>query len=171
MRTAPEEVSLDRLTRARAGRRLFFLAVTAFVALGAFGFFGVTTSTTTATGGGYELSVDYASRSRSGLASPLKIEIRRPGGFGRDTVELATTSSYLDIFDQNSIEPEPTESTDDGERVFWTFTVPPGGETLSVTLDVRIEPGVQLATARATTWVLEDGAEPVSVDYSTLVLP
>ena len=171
MRTAPEEVGLDRLARARAGRRLFVAAIAAFIGSGALGLFGVSTSTATASGGGYELSVDYASRTRSGLASPLKIEIRRPGGFPGDTVELATTSSYLDIFDQNSIEPEPTESTDDGERVFWTFQVPPEGETLSVTLDVRIEPGVQLTTARATTSVLEEGADAVSVEYRTLVLP
>ena len=171
MRTAPDEVGLDRLGRARAGRRAFFVAITIFLALGALGAYGVKTSTIDATGGGYELSVDYSSRTRSGLATPFKIEVRRPGGFRRDTLELATTSAYFDIFDQNSIEPEPTESMDDGERVVWTFQVPPEAETLSVTLDVRIEPGVQLTTARGTTSVLEEGAEVTSVDYRTFVLP
>ena len=171
MRTAPEEVGLDRLTRARAGRRAFVVAVTAFLALGAMGTFGVTSSTVEAQGGGYELSVDYASRSRSGLASPFKIEVRRPGGFQSDTVELATTSSYLDAFDQNGIEPEPSESFDDGERVVWTFQVPPEAETLAVTVDFRVEPGVQLTTVRGTTAVLEEGTDVASVSYRTFVLP
>lgn len=171
MLTAPEDVGLDRLGRARAGRRAFFIAITIFLALGALGAYGVKTSKVEATGGGYELSVDYSSRTRSGLSTPFKIEVRRPGGFRRETVELATTSSYFDIFDENSIEPEPSESVDDGETVIWTFQVPPEGESLSVTLDVRIEPGVQLTTARGTTSVLEEGAQVTSVDYRTFVLP
>jgi hypothetical protein len=81
---------------------------------------------------------------------------------------VATTTSYLEMFDENGRNPEPAESTTDGARTIWTFD-PPEGDTLVVWLDTRVEPGVQWRR-RATTTV-STGAESVSVEYTTWILP
>ena len=161
---------MARLRRARGGRRAFFLAISAFLALGALGRYGVREAESSAAGGGYELSVRYATTSRGGLATPWSLEVRRPGGFQADTVTVATTSSYFDIFDENGIDPEPAESTSDGERTLWTFAAP-DGDTLSVSFDGRIEPGVQLQGAEGATAVVEGGLDVASVSYRTFVMP
>lgn len=169
--TAPSPADMGTLRRGRWGRRAFFVAITGFLALGALGRYGVRTAEVTSAGGGYELSLRYAEVSRSGLATPWSLEIRRPGGFDAGTVTVATTSSYFDIFDENGVDPEPSESTSDGQRTIWTFTTPPGGDTLSVSFDARIEPAVQWQGADATTSVVGDGTDVASVSYRTFVMP
>ena len=171
MRTAPSETGLHRLLRARWGRRAFFIGTSLFLLLGALGVFGVRMAEVSGTGGGYEVTVTYAEVSRPGLATPWEVEVRRPGGFGAETLRLATTSTYFDIFDENGLDPTPMEATSDAERTIWTFTTPPAGDILTASFDARIEPAVQLTTAQATTAVL-DGAEAVaSVSYATFVMP
>lgn len=171
MNTAPDEVGIATLARARWGRRIFVVALAGFLALGALGVYGVRTTDVSARGGGYELSVHYARVSRGGLATPWSVEVRHPGGFPRDTVTLATTASYFDIFDENGLDPDPAEAVSDGERILWSFTTPSDGDTLTVSFDARTEPAVQLATAKATTSILVDDAPVVSVDYRTFVMP
>ncbi|MBW3581441.1 MAG: hypothetical protein KY431_10435 [Actinobacteria bacterium] len=99
MSTAPHAFGPERLRRARWGRRAFFVAITLFLALGALGRYDMWMGEASGTGGGYELTVRYAEVSRPGLATPWSLELRRAGGFGTDTVSVATTSSYLDIFE------------------------------------------------------------------------
>ena len=171
MSTAPPAADLGRLRRARWGRRAFFVAITTFLLLGALGRYGVRTAEVTGEGGGYELRVLYPEVSRPGLATPWSLEVRRPGGFDDGTVTVATTSSYFDIFDENSLDPEPSESTSDGERTYWTFTTPPAGDTLSVSFDARIEPAVQWQSAEATSSVVVEGVDVVSTGYRTFVMP
>ena len=142
-----------------------------FLALGALGFYGVRTRTTTASGGGYELSVRYASVSRPGLATPWSFEVTRPGGFP-DGLTVAVTSSYFDAFDENGLGPAPVEESTDGELTIWRFG-PSAGDTLSVSFDARIEPGVQLTTVKGRLEVLAGATGPtaVGVDFSTFVMP
>ncbi len=118
--TEPEPTDIPRQKRARAGRRVFVVLLGLFLLLGALGVYGVRTKTATAAGGGYELSVDFASISRPGLATPWAFEVRRPGGFP-DGVTVAVTSSYFDVFDENGLGPAPAEETTDGDLTIWRF--------------------------------------------------
>jgi hypothetical protein len=142
-----------------------------FLLLGALGFYGVRTRTATASGGGYELSVRYASVSRPGLATPWSFEVTRPGGFP-DGLTVAVTSSYFDAFDENGLGPAPVDESTDAERTIWRFG-PSAGDTLSVSFDARIEPGVQLTSIKGRVEVLtgRSGPPAVGVDFSTYVMP
>ncbi len=168
--TDPGQPPLERIRRARMLRRIFFTALCGLLLLGLLGVFGPRTSEVSAQGGPYELTVTYANVSRPGLASVWSVEIRRQGGFD-GPVTLATTSDYFDIFDENGLDPDPSTATTDGKRTIWKFEPPDEGDTLVVSFDARIEPGVQGKSAKGTTSVLEAGQPVVSVDYRTMVTP
>ena len=168
--TEPDPTDIPRQKRSRAGRRVFVAALGVFLLLGALGFYGVRTTSASAAGGGYELSVDYASISRPGLATPWAFEVRRAGGFP-DGVTVAVTSAYFDVFDENGLGPAPVDETTDGDLTIWRFG-PTASETLSVSFDARIEPGVQLTTAKGELSVLGlNGRPAVTVEFKTFVLP
>jgi hypothetical protein len=169
--TAPAPTDLGRQARARLGRRLFVAVLALFLLLGALGFYGVRTETATATAGGYELSVRYASISRPGVATPWSFEVRRSGGFP-DGLVVAVTSSYFDAFDENGLGPAPEEEGADEERTIWRFA-PSTSETIAVSFDARIEPGVQLTTIKGELAVLAGPTGPpaVSVGFKTFVVP
>ena len=168
--TDPERVPEARIRRWRSLRRLFFVGLCLFLGLGLLEVYGVRTSETTATGGGYELTVSYAKVTRPGLATPWSVEVRHPGGFD-GPVTVTTTSDYIDAFDENSLDPEPSSVTTDADRIIWEFEPPSEGDTLTVSLDARMEPGVQLERVTGVTEVLEQDEPVVSVRYRTWVMP
>lgn len=169
--TAPEETDAHRQVLSRLGRRVFVAVLAAFLALGALGLLGVRTTSATAAGGGYEVTVTYARISRPGLATPWSFEVRRPGGFPQG-LTVAVTSKYFDAFDENGLGPAPVEERTDEERTIWTFGPSPS-ETLSVSFDARIEPGVQLTTLKGELSVLVGASDPpaVTVAFKTFVMP
>lgn len=142
-----------------------------FLALGVLNLYGVRVETASASGGGLEVAVTYASVTRPGLATPWSLELRRPGGFP-DGVTVAVTSSYFDAFDENGFSPTPVEETDDGRRTIWRFA-PSAGDTLEVSLDARLEPGVQLTRVKGRVEVLAGPGGPpvVGLAFSTFVMP
>ena len=169
--TAPEPTDPARLVRGRFGRRVFFAALALFLLLGLLNVYGVRTRDKTAAGNGYEMTLTYTSVTRPGLATPWAVEIRHPGGFDSGLVTVAVTSSYFDAFDENGLDPDPSRSTSDGERSIWQFE-PPTGDTLTVSFDARIEPGVQLTRLKGEVAVLGPaGDATVSIDFSTFVMP
>jgi hypothetical protein len=166
--TAPGESDLGRSRRARALRRTFLALLAVFLLLGATGTLGVRTGHTTATGGGYELTVTYGKVSRPGLPTPWSFEVRRPGGFD-GPVTVTSTSKYLDLFDENGFDPQPSKATSTQDLVIWEFDPPPG-DTLTVSFDARIEPSAQWGRSGETA-VLEDGKPVVIARYRTWILP
>lgn len=167
--TIPAEIPPGRLRRARLARRAFLAAVVVVVVLGAAGVFGVRTGTAEATGGGFELELRYPSVARPGLAVPWSVTVRAPGGFDGPVV-LASRSDYLDMFDENSLDPDPESSTSDGERTIWEFAPPEDGDTLEVSLDTRMGPNIHWGR-KGETALLVDGEPVVSVRYRTWVMP
>ncbi|MGQ0519530.1 MAG: hypothetical protein ACT4PX_00080 [Actinomycetota bacterium] len=167
--TVPAEVPLGALRRARMARRAFLTFVAVFVALGAVGVFGVRTGTARSSGGGYTVEVRYPEVARPGLSVPWSVTVHRRGGFD-GPITLASTASYFDLFDENSLDPDPSSSTSDGERVLWEFETPDAGDTVEVSLDTRMGPNVQWG-ARGETAVLVDGEPVASVAYRTWVMP
>jgi hypothetical protein len=169
--TLPPPPDLRSIRRGRFGRRVFTVVLVVFLGLGLLGMYGVRTGSTEARGGGYEITVTYTKITRPGLATPWSVEIRHPGGFGEETITVATLSSYFDAFDENGLDPDPAQSTSDGERSIWKFDPPPG-DVMTVSLDARIEPGVQLTRLKGEVSVLDpSGADVVTARFRTVVLP
>ena len=149
-------------------RRLLVGLLTVIVVAGAAGLFGVRSSEATASGGGWTVSVTYASVARAGLDVPWKVTVRREGGF-RGPIMLAVAADYFDIYESQGLDPEPSAETADGERLYWTFDPPPGDE-LSIDFDAYIQPSSQLGAAGEVT-VLDGGGAVVSVPFRTWLVP
>jgi hypothetical protein len=136
---------------------------------GLIGLLGVRTGSMTAgDDGGLSVRLDYAVATRPGLATPWTLTVERPGGFDHPVV-VATSASYLAAFDINGVSPQPAESTSSaGAAVVWTFA-PPQGDVLVVSLDARLEPGVQWRRQAVTS--VESGGAATELDYTTWVMP
>jgi hypothetical protein len=96
------------------------------------------------------------------------VEVRKRGGFD-GPITLATTGDYLDMFDENGLDPDPSSSTATEDLIVWEFE-PPSGDTLTVSFDARLEPAVQVGRSGETA-VLVDGRSVVRVAYTTRVMP
>ena len=167
--TRPDEAAgLADSRRHRATRRAGFVLLVVVLILGAANVFGPRAVAVTSSGGGFELTVTYASVSRPGLSTPWTVEVRRPGGFD-GPVTIATTGHYFELFDENGLDPDPEAATTDGDLLIWEFG-PPRGDVLTVTFDARLEPASHLRRS-AETSVLVDREAVVSVRYSTVVMP
>jgi hypothetical protein len=165
---AVRDFDIRRLRRARALRRVLLTVLAVFVAAGAAGQLGGRSSAVAARGGGYELRVTYATVARPGRDAGWKVEIRHPGGFA-GPIRLATDSSYLDLFDQSRVRPEPRSSTTDGGSIIWEFD-PPSGDILRVTLEAEFEQE-SMGVHRGATAILGPAGEAVGVGYRSAVLP
>lgn len=160
--------SPERERRGLWGRRAMLAALVAFLALGLAGVFGDREDTVSATAGGWELEVDHPAATRSGLSVVWRIAVRHAGGFDRP-VQLATSAGFIELLDEDAIEPMPSSATADGDRVIWTFDPPPG-EELVVRVDARVDPS-RRGRAEATTSVLDGGRPVVSAGYAMRVFP
>ena len=166
--TSPDPTPLDRLRRARTGRRALVAGLAVILVLALSNLLGMRTESVTATGGGYRLSVTYGSISRPGLATPWGIEVHHPGGFD-GPITIATTRRYLMLFDHNVFYPDPSSVTATRDQLIFEFDPPPG-EVFRVTMDGRIEPTEHVGQASETS-VLVDGLAVVTVSYATRVVP
>ncbi len=166
--TDPPQHPLPRLKRARLARRVIIGALCLFLLAAALGAFGVRTRSVTSTAGDYELTVEYATVTRPGLATPWAIEVVRPAGFD-GPITLAASSAYLDMFDENGLDPDPSKATADGDFVHWEFDPPPA-DTLSVSFDARIEPARQWGRSGVVKLIVDDRVL-TQVTFRTWVMP
>jgi|SRR3954447_17252774 len=166
--TAPPVTELGVLKRARLLRRIGIGAIAAFVLCGAVGLFGIRTATATASGGGYDVSLDYPATDRPGQPIHWVLTVHRVGGF-EGPVDVGITQGYLDLLDLNDIQPQPSDAVSAGPFVVWTFAKPVG-DTLSVSMDALIQLNTQFG-GDATVAVMEHGSPVVEVHYHTWVAP
>jgi len=163
-----------RLRRHRRPHAATTFVLTAIMALGvadAFGVvdvYGVESRRVSASGGGYDLEVQYGAISRPALATPFAITLTREGGFD-GPITLAVDRDYLKLWDENGLVPAPSAESTRGGWVEWEFD-PPDSDTLSVYYDARIEPAAQ-SGASGSVAVLDGGVAVVQVDFETRVLP
>jgi hypothetical protein len=151
------------------GRRAVLAVLLVLVLAGAGGLLGVRTTTGTAEGGGYTLSVEHASVARAGLDVPWQVTVTRAGGLEK-TVTLAVTGDYFDIFETQGFTPDASTSRRDADTLYLTFDAPPG-ETFTVSYDAYIQPSSQRGRS-ATVSVVDATLQPVvSVDIDTALLP
>jgi hypothetical protein len=152
-------------------RRIFMALLAVVVALGLVGLLGVRSRTVTAQSadGQVELSVRYAQVARAGLDVPFRITVRRQGGFTGD-VTVAASNSYLDLFDRNAVEPEPSSATSTEGDIIWRFESPPG-DTLEVSVDMQVQGGRHWGRSGDVTVLDESGQPIVSVGFKTWLVP
>jgi hypothetical protein len=177
--TVPDVDAADQEARSRRGawaRHAFAAALALFLVLALLGAFGVRMGSVAGAGtgaGGDEvtLTVRYAEVSRPGLATPWTATVEATGDAVLPaTVVLETTSAYFDQFDENGLDPEPTEVFQDEEWLSWTFEPPPGTRTLTVVFDARLEPGIRWGRPASTRLIVDDEVL-VHVDYRTWIVP
>jgi hypothetical protein len=131
---------------------------------------GVDEATVTAeSDSGATLSVRHPTVTRPAIASPFEIVVERPDGFDGD-VEIAVDLAYLEVWDLNGVYPSPADERSDGRRIIWTFDAP-DGDVLDISLDARIEPGVQAEKRAGAVSLLEAGEPEVTVRFDTKVRP
>lgn len=152
-------------------RTVSLVFVSAVVLAGLIGLFGVRTETAQNSGNGLTVSVEHASITRAGLATPFSVAIATEDGAPLpEQITTRIDSDYLGMFDENGLDPEPAASYQDGQWTWWTFDVPEGRDELEVSFDVRLEPAVQRGRNGSAT-VEVDGDEMVSVEFATRVMP
>ncbi|HEY3534617.1 MAG TPA: hypothetical protein VGK60_03550 [Pedococcus sp.] len=155
-------------TRAAWGRRAVLLLVLLVVVAALVGLLGVRTATRTASGGGYQLRVDYPAIARPGMDVRWHVEVDHPGGFGKG-VELAVSGKYFDIFESQGMWPQADTMTRDGRYVYLTFA-PPRGDTFMLDFDTYVQPA-SAAGSSARLAVVDAAREQVGVDFSTRLVP
>jgi hypothetical protein len=167
--TVPRDaLSHDEAKKFRALRRVFVGALVLVLLIGTLGLLGVRTATVSTAAQGYELTVTYAQVTRPGLATPFAIEVTNDGGFDSGFT-LETTSSFLDSFDENGLDPEPVETMSDGEWTSWSFDAP-DANVFEFSFDARLEPAVQWKRP-GTTRLLIDDRVVAEVSYTMWVMP
>jgi hypothetical protein len=159
---------MQAVRRSRLGRRILLSLLAIFVLLGASSLLGSHTSTREASGGGYSLKLVYPAVTRPGLAVRWILFVQRRGGF-TGPIDVATTSTYFNLFDFNNLDPLPSKSTTSEDLSIWEFD-PPVGDTLRITFDGRLEPARQHGSV-ATTSILQNDLPVVSIRYQTRVMP
>lgn len=165
----PESSGTDGWERVLRAVSVSSVAVLALLALT--GFLGVRTGTASNSANGYTISVTHASVTRPGLATPFSISIATDDGSPLPAqVTMRVDSGYLEMFDENGLDPTPVTSFSTAKWTLWTFEVPRDEHELNVSFDARLEPAVQWG--RTGSVVAEiDGNEVVTVEFRTWVMP
>ena len=169
IRTLEEHRDEPAVRRARDYRRAGMVAVLLVVLAGLVGLLGIRSATSSATGGGYLLSVTHAQVTRAGIAAPLHIRVQRPGGFD-GPIRLELSESLLERFDFQNFYPNPSAETATGRYLLYEFDPPPG-DRFRLSLDARTAPDQNGSAGRYVVRLL-DGSTPVArVTFRMVVVP
>lgn len=159
-------------------RRLATLALLVLVVAGGVGLMGVRSDTrlTTVTDGDgtWTLAVTYAATARAGWDVPLSIRVTAPGPLAERPVTLTFDRAYLDLFETQGWNPDPSSATGDAERVELEFDTPSDASVFQADFDAYIQPSAQLgASSRIALLIPADGEdqEVAAVDITTTLLP
>jgi hypothetical protein len=167
--TDPKDALSEREARRfRNLRRVGIAFLALLVALGATGVLGQKSRSLSASGRGYTLTVLYPSVVRPGDDVRFEIEVSNPRGFG-DSLSIGLAHHYFDIFDLNSLRPDPDSSSSNGSTLVYTWDSPKG-TSFRFSLDMYAEYGEHLGLS-GTTSVLTGGSPAVTVRYHTRWVP
>jgi hypothetical protein len=152
-------------------RRAFLSLLALIVLLGLLGFLGVKsrTASTRSADGAVNLEVHYAQVARAGLDVPFEIIVHRRAGFDDDVV-ISVSRSYLQMFDRNTMDPEPSSSTTTAQDTIWRFDQPPGN-TFVVSLDMQVQKGRHWGRSGTVAVLGADGAPTAHVTVKTWLSP
>lgn len=152
----------------RWGRRAGLTALLVIVVAGALGVFGVHSRTTSARGGGYQLTVTYPQTARAGLDVPWRALVHHPGGF-TSSLTLAVSTDYFRMFETQGFFPNADSETNDGKFVYLTFARP-DGEDFVLDYDAYIQPSSQLGKS-ATVQLIVHGRTVATATLHTWLVP
>lgn len=162
---------LDRARAGLWGRRATIAVVALLVAAGLLGVLGDRVATATASGGGLDLEVTHSAVTRGGLAVVWEARIATTDGRPLPpSFDVVSTAAWFGLADEHGLDPEPTGSWQDGDRISWTFAPPEGASSLTITFDGRVQPGARWGHPGGTS-VVVDGTPLAEVRYATVVLP
>ncbi len=113
----------------------------------------------------------YGQIVRPGLPAPFTVDGALRAGAAAVGGRAAGDQLYLDVLDENGLDPSPTDTFRDDRDTTWTFAVPDGEDVLVVDFDVRIEPTEQLRRPGATVALLVDGQVVDDVALRSWILP
>lgn len=131
------------------------------------GVFGGRQATVTTSTGPVTVSVEYPQITRPGIEAPLRIEVRRDGGFD-GPVTVAIEGDIFDRLDFHSWFPTPSAERADGRFVIVEFDPPSAGETLVARLDAHAQT-TQWPSAETYTIALPD--DRVEMEIRMWVMP
>ena len=154
---------------ARWGRRAGLTALLLVVLLGAFGFLGVRTGAQSASSQGYTLEVVYPKVARAGLDVQWTARVHRADR-NLDDVTLAITTDYFRMFETQGFYPDASDSTNDGQFVYFTFSKPPAGHDFVLDFDAYIQPSSQIGKS-AEVKLIMGGQEITSTTIRTVLMP
>jgi len=155
--------------RALWGKRVFLSLLLAFALAGLVGALGVRSTSTTGSGEGYELTLRHAAVARAGLDVPWEVTVTKDGGFD-ETLTLAVTGDYFDIYETQGFAPEPAAATRDRDTLYLSFTAPEG-ETFVLAYDAYIQPSSQRGADGSVSVVVDGGERVATVEFETFLLP
>jgi hypothetical protein len=104
------------------------------------GVFGQRPSTSVATAPAASLSVEAPGRLRGGLLAQGRIDVRAHRRIAQPRLVLAR--GWLDGITINTISPQPAAQGDDRGRLVLAYDGLPAGETLTVWIEVQVNPTV-----------------------------
>jgi hypothetical protein len=151
------------------GRRVVMAMLVALMLVGLTGVLGLHTADARAEQDGYQLSVHYATVARAGLDVPWQVTVTSEKGFAQ-TITLAVTAAYFDIFETQGFAPEPSSSVRNGDTLYLTFDAP-AGDTMVVSYDAYIQPSSQQGRRGTVGLVTSEGETIARVAFRTRLLP
>jgi hypothetical protein len=160
--------SQERSKRGTWARRAFIAALSFVVLAGAVGLLGGHTSTASASGDGYRMTLQYPRIERAGVDTLWELKVVRAGGFPGG-LTVAVTGDYFDLFETQGFYPTPSSTTRDAGNVYMTFKKPPG-DTFVMMFDAYIQP-YSVFGKKATVSVMDNGVPAASIDYHTWLVP
>ncbi len=168
--TLPEVRDPAQVRRARTQRRIGLALLAAFVLSGAVGLLGTRTSTTTVTGGGYEMTVTWPRISRPGHAVRVQVEVEKDGGWSGAPLVLRYDTAWFEMFDENAFTPAPDSETAGPGFTEDEFATP-DGEVFVMTVDTRVEPARQRGEDGSFSVVDDQGQVVLTAEVSTWIWP
>lgn len=163
--TTSDVVARPPSVRARWARRAGYAVLVLLLLAAATNLLGPRRGDVDASGGGYELAVQYPSVTRPGQPAPLRIDVTATDGFG-DVVQVRVCQEFFDDHDFQNWFPNPSAETNTGGWVVYEFDPPPSGDTLRISLDARTAPGVVGELDDCGVEVLEDDQPVVAVTFT-----
>lgn len=110
----------------------------------------------------------YPDVTRPGLAVAWRLELTGLNG-NAERLDVTLAAEYLDSFDHNLVTPQPEQVSRTADVV--TFQFDPGdAQSFEMSLDMRLEPGVQWRRMSETIVTL-DGERVATFEYTTWVAP
>lgn len=150
-------------------RRLLLGALAVFVGAGLIGLLGVRTATTSASEDGYTMTLEHATVARAGLDVPFAVSVTHEGGFA-ETLTIAVTGDYFDIYETQGFNPEPSSQIRDADLLYLTFDAPQG-DVFRFSYDAYIQPSSQQGRSGEVILLAGDGSPLVTIPFRTRLWP